>query len=266
MRWRTRDSPRRGWKAFGTSTPGKLLLGVAAVDALLLSAHGLHQVLVRADPEGWWPLPFRRRAVWNGGADGSLVELWGLLQLSSAAVLLVLLARRVPKHGILGTWGTVLLVMVADDLLRLHERAGAFLDLDHRVPALSAAGGQELGGLAFWVAVGTVLSVALVRSYTTSAAPARRAALILLAVTAPLGAVAVSYVLLSAFGGGLGDGTLALVLADVRVTVKLLSMTACLVLALHWSRTPPSTTGFCLYRVWDPAAEPGPRRPAEPMT
>lgn len=223
-------------------------------------------MLVRADPEGWWPLPFRRRAVWNGGADGSLAELWGLLQLSSAAVLLVLLARRVPKHGILGTWGAVLLVMVADDLFRLHERAGAFLDLEHRVPALSAAGGQELGGLAFWAAVGTVLSVALVHSYTTSAAPARRAALILLAVTGPLGAVAVSYVLLSAFGGGLGDGTLALVLADVRVTVKLLSMTACLLLALHWSRTPPSTTGSCLDPMWDPAAEPGPRRPAEPMT
>ena len=232
---------------FGTLGLGVLSLALLATDALVLTSHRLHHVLQRADPDERWPLPFRSQAVWNGGADGSLVELWGLLQLSVAAVLLMLLARRAPGRRVLAVWGAVLLVMVVDDLFRLHERAGALLALERWASALSAAGGQELGGLLFWAVVGAVLGAALVRTYTTSAAPARRAALLLLTATAPFGAVAVGYVLLSAFGGGLVDGLSGFVLVDVRVTAKLLTMTACLVLALRWTQAPPGG---------DPSGEP----------
>ena len=66
-------------------------------------------------------------------------------------------------------------------------------------------------------------------------------------ILAPFGAVAVGYVLLSAFGGGLVDGLSGFVLVDVRVTAKLLTMTACLVLALRWTQAPPGG---------DPSGEP----------
>ncbi|MFI7583270.1 hypothetical protein ACH9DO_05690 [Kocuria sp. M1N1S27] len=237
---------------------GVLSLGLLAGDALVLTAHRLHHGVRRIDPDERWPLPFRSHAVWNGGADGSLVELWGLLQLGVAAVLLLLLARRAPGRRVLAVWGAALLVMVADDLLRLHERAGAILGLERWDSALSAAGGQELGGLVFWAVVGTVLGAALVRAYTTSVAPARRAALLLLAATAPFGAVAVGYVLLSAFGDGALDGLAGLVLVDVRVTVKLLTTTACLVLALRWTGVP-----LLLGRPLTPPAAP-PRPDAGP--
>ncbi|MFE7629045.1 hypothetical protein [Kocuria sp. NPDC057446] len=226
----------------GTRRLGVLAVGLLAVDALALTSHRLHHAVLRADPDERWPLPFRSRAVWNGGADGSLLELWGLLQLSVAAVLLVLLARRAPGRRVLGMWGAVLLAMVLDDLFRLHERAGARLRLERWTTELSAAGGQELGGLVFWAVAGAVLGAALIGAHAASVAPARRASLLLLATTAPLGAVAVAYVLLSAFGGGLVHGLPGLVLVDVRVTVKLLTMTACLVLALRWTLNPPGGT------------------------
>ena len=101
---------------FGTLGLGVLSLALLATDALVLTSHRLHHVVQRADPDERWPLPFRSQAVWNGGADGSLVELWGLLQLSVAAVLLMLLARRAPGRRVLAVWGAVLLVMVVDDL------------------------------------------------------------------------------------------------------------------------------------------------------
>lgn len=218
---------------------GLLSMGLLAADALMLTSHRLHHLVLRADPDERWLLPFRSRAVWNGGADGSLVELWGLLQLGVAAVLLVLLARRAPGRRVLAVWGAVLLVLVADDLFRLHERAGAQLGLERWDSALSTSGGQELGGLVFWLVLGTALGAALVRAYTASAAPARRAALLLLAATAPFAVVAVFYVLLSAFGGGLTEGLSGFVLVDVRITVKLLTTTACLLLALRWTLNPP---------------------------
>lgn len=211
---------------------GGLTLGLVTVDALALTAHRLHQMVLQIDPEQRWPLPFRSHAVWNGGADASFVELWGLLQLGVAAVLLVLLGRGAPGRRVLAAWGAVLLVMVVDDLFRLHENAGALLRLERWDSALSATGGQELGGLLFWAVVCAVLGAVLISTYTTSAAAARRAALILLATTAPFGAVAVAYVLLSAFGGGMLDWRSELLLVDVRITVKLLTMTFLLVRAV----------------------------------
>lgn len=208
-------------------------LGLLAVDALLLIPHRLHTAVVRLGPEGAWPRPLDAIPWWVGTGDGSPVELWGQLQLVVAAVLLVRLALRAPGRRVLAVWGLALVLMAADDLFRIHERAGTVLGLERAGPGLNDVGAQELGGLLYWAVVGAVLGAALVRTCATSTPAARRAALVLVAAALPLAVVAVAYVALSAFASGVLTGLPGVVVVDVRVTVKLLTTTAFLVLAVH---------------------------------
>lgn len=214
-------------------------LGLLAVDALLLMPHRLHSVASRLGPDGAWPLSPEATSRWAGTGDGSLVELWGQLQLVVAAVLLVHLALRSPGRGVLAVWGLALVLMAADDRFRLHERAGRLLDLDGAAPALSGGGAQEVGGLLYWTVVGAVLGAGLRRTWATSTPAARRAALVLLAAALPLAAVAVGFVVLSVVGSGLLTGLPGVVVVDVRVTVKLVTTTAFLLLALRWRKLLP---------------------------
>ncbi|STX04959.1 hypothetical protein [Kocuria rosea] len=94
-----------------------------AVDAVEPTSHRLRHIVLRVDPDERWPWPLRSREVWNGVSDRSLLKLWGLLQLSVAAVLLVRLVRRAQGRRVLGMWEAVLLAMFLDDLFCPRERA-----------------------------------------------------------------------------------------------------------------------------------------------
>ena len=213
------------------------VLGLAAlaVDSLLLAIHRLHVLADRVGPAGGWPVPSEVSRGWAGTGDGSLIELWGQLQLVAAAVLLIHLALRASGRRVLAAWGVVLLTMAADDGLRLHERAGRRLNLGQVIPALPDRAAQEVGGLVYWAVVGFVLGAGLLWAYVTSTSAARRAARILLVSAVPLAAVAAAYVLLSAVDREFLSGLSGVVVVDVRVTVKLLTTTAFVVVAL-WLR------------------------------
>lgn len=208
------------------------------VDALLLIAHVLHRSGAVLVPDGSWMLPFRRAALWNGGMDGSLLELFGLLQLGAAAALLLGTGLRDRAHRVLAGWGGVLLLAIADDLFRIHERVGARLALDRLVPSLGATTAQELGGLLFWAVSGLVLVGGLVRLHRGSGQSARSASWRLLATVVPFVLVAVGYVLAGAVFPGLLGGPAGEVAALLRIAVKLLTMTLLLILALRIAELP----------------------------
>ncbi|MEX5270562.1 hypothetical protein [Kocuria sabuli] len=216
---------------------------VAAVamllDALLLIGHVLHHSASVLDPDGSSFVPFRRAALWNGGLDGSLVELFGLLQLGAAAVLLLGDGLRGPARRVLAAWGGILLLLLADDLSRIHERVGARLALDRLVPSLGATTAQELGGLLFWAVSGLLLVGGLVRLHRRSAPAARAASWALLATVVPFVLVAVGYVLLGLVRPGLLGGPEGEAVALVRITVKLLTTTLLLVQALRLTASRP---------------------------
>ncbi|MFF0904430.1 UNVERIFIED_CONTAM: hypothetical protein RF653_12205 [Kocuria sp. CPCC 205316] len=218
--------------------PVRIAGAAMVVNALMLIAHVIHRGGFALDPDGSSFRPFRSGALWNGGTDGSLMELFGLLQLGAAAVLLLRLGLRDAAHRVLAAWGGVFLLLIADDLFRIHERVGARLSLDRVVPSLGATAAQELGGLVFWAVSGLVLVGGLIRLHRASAPTARFQSWALLATVVPFVLVAVGYVLLGALRPGLFDGPWGEVAALVRITVKLLTMTLLLVRAVRLSAEP----------------------------
>ncbi|WIG16345.1 hypothetical protein [Kocuria rosea] len=222
------------WKReTAASRPVRIAGAVMVVNVLLLTAHVLHRSGFVLDPDGSWFRLFGTGALWNGGIDGSLMELFGLLQLGTAAVLLLRLGLRDSAHRVLAAWGGVFLLLIADDLFRIHERVGARLALDRLLPSLGATTAQELGGLLFWAVSGLVLVGGLTHLHRRSGAHARTESWALLATVLPFVLVAVGYVLVGAVRPGLFNGPWGEVAAMVRITVKLLTMTLLLVRAIR---------------------------------
>ncbi|MCM3485103.1 hypothetical protein [Kocuria rosea] len=222
------------WKReTAASWPVRIAGAVMVVNALLLTAHVLHRSGFVLDPDGGSLSLFRSSALWNGGIDGSLMELFGLLQLGAASVLLLYLGLRDSAHRVLAAWGGVFLLLIADDLFRIHERVGAHLALDRLLPSLGATTAQELGGLLFWAVSGLVLVGGLIHLHRRSGACARTESWALLATVVPFVLVAVGYVLVGAVRPGLFGGPWGEVAAMVRITVKLLTMTLLLVRTVH---------------------------------
>lgn len=212
---------------------------VMVVDALLLTAHVAHLSVFVLDLRGGWFPVLRWGTVWNGGLDGSLMELFGLLQLGVAALLFLRRGLLEPSHRVLAAWGAVFLLLILDDLFRIHERVGARLNLGRVVPSLDEAAAQELGGLVFWAVSGLVLAGGLIGLHRGSAPAARSASRAVLATVAPFAVVAVGYVLLSAVHPGLVHSPEGQLVALTRMTVKLLTMTLVLVQALRLSTSRP---------------------------
>lgn len=213
-------------------------LGVAVlfVDSMLLVAHILHRFGHRLTSNRDGVSLFQSSPIWNGGRDSSLIELFGHLQLGAAGLLLLLLSLRRPGQLVLAAWSVTFLAMAADDRFRLHERAGQFLELDTVQPSLSRLGAQEVGGLIFWAVAVLDLGAVLVVLHRRSSPAVRYESWRLLATIAPLGVVGVSYVLLSAVHPEFLDGPGGEAVVLVRVTVKLLTITAVLVQAAKlWS-------------------------------
>ncbi|PWF88757.1 hypothetical protein DEJ37_04530 [Kocuria rosea] len=208
------------------------------VNGLLLTAHVLHRGGFVLDPDGSWFRVFRMGALWNGGIDGSLMELFGLFQLGAAAVLLLRLGLRDAAHRVLAAWGGIFLLLIADDLFRIHERVGARLALDRLLPSLGATTAQELGGLLFWAVSGLVLVGGLIHLHHRSGARAHTESWALLAIVLPFALVAVGYVLVGAVRPGLFDGPWGEVAAMVRITVKLLTMTSLLARVMQLGAAP----------------------------
>src|SRR5699024_5494340 len=125
------------------------------------------------------------------------------LQLSAAALLLLFRGFSELAHRVLAAWGGVLLLLIADDLFRLHERVGARLALDRLAPSLGPGTAQELGGLIFWAVSGLLLVGGLIHLHRGSVAAARSESFAFLVTVLPFVLVAVAYVLAGVVRPGL---------------------------------------------------------------
>lgn len=219
--------------------PVRIAVAVVLIDALLLSAHVLHRSIYLLDPEGESSRLLRATAVWNGGMDGSIMELFGLLQLGSAAFLFILLGLREPAHRVLPAWGAIFLLLIADDLFRVHERVGARLAQNYLAPPLGEPSAQELGGLVFWVVSGLLLGGGLIRQHRHSSRSARLESWEVLFTVVPFVVVAVGYVMFSVVRPDLVHGPMGEVAALARMAVKLLTMTLLLVQAMQLTTSRP---------------------------
>ncbi|WP_368833839.1 hypothetical protein [Kocuria arenosa] len=202
------------------------------VDLLLLITHGLHHLGDKTGAPDSVEYVFESAAVWNGGRDGSLIELFGQAQLGAAGLLLIFMRMSTTRHRIFAVWGCVFLVITADDVLMLHERAGNLLHLDRLAPSLTGSDPQALGGLVFWLVAATALGSWLLVAYRASPPYDRHGSATLIVTVAPMAIVGVVYVLLSAFHpaalGGPGG-----VVVVIRMMVKLLTMTMVLIQAIR---------------------------------
>nr|KHD97531.1 hypothetical protein GY22_09375 [Kocuria polaris] len=167
--------------------------------------------------------------------DGSVMEMFGLIQLGAAALLFILVGLREPAHRVLSAWGVVFLFLIADDLFRVHERVGARLAQDRLAPSLGESSAQELGGLVFWAVSGLLLAGGLIHQHRHSSKAARLGSWEVLFTVVPFVVMAVGYVMFSVVRPDLVHGPVGELVALARMTVKLLTMTLLLLQAVRLS-------------------------------
>ena len=149
---------------------------VLAIDVLLLTANAALNT---------YAVPFFRNAMWDGDLDGSLIELFGYLQLAAASLaLLGLWVRR--RIGVYGAWALIFAVLVVDDWLMIHEYGGAqLIGLFHIQPA-AGLHPQDIAEILVWVILASVLGVLLLIAYERAPRVGRRDSNILFGLVALL--------------------------------------------------------------------------------
>jgi hypothetical protein len=150
------------WRATLADRPTRVYTVAAlAISAALLALAFIWHTLFYFDQTST-PLP----ATLTPWLDDSIPEyVEAILTLAGAAFLAR--AAWLKRDGLLAAWSLTLVVLAADNRLRLHESAGHVL-----APLLDpfSAGpitGRHLGELAFWFACGIVLSIAFVLGWRT---------------------------------------------------------------------------------------------------
>lgn len=205
-----------------------------SLDVVLLAIGAPHQIVSGSGPTAERPRVFAADSWWNGGNDGSVVEIFGQVQMTAAAVLLILAAlKRLSQAAVLGMWGCVFLVITVDDYFMLHERAGRVFSSTGPEVARVGFHPEEVGALLFWAMTGACLGAGLLIAHRSSLPRARRESWALGASLAPLAMLAVVYNLVGAFMVFDTGGQPQSVLDFVRTAVKLLTMTLIYVQALR---------------------------------
>ena len=140
------------------------LAALLLVDFILIGLHLWHESWrTGGQLTEWFEYPWLSLA-----SDGGLGEWTGYLQLSIAAVLLVVIAVR-DSAPVLAAWALTLAVAVADDALMLHENGGEAL-----VDALNLpAGAYTLAELAVWAGMAAILLPVLVLTHRAGDRSAR---------------------------------------------------------------------------------------------
>jgi hypothetical protein len=132
---------------------------------------GLHMVLRLI-----WRLDFHIDVLFRRGlllgTEGGYPEMFNYVQLAVLTGLLLLIFART-RQPIYAALGLVFLLALADDALRLHERAGSFA----AGMGLSGAAGlqaQQLGELLYFALVGLAMVAVLAHGFVSSAAEDRK--------------------------------------------------------------------------------------------
>ncbi|MCK9795167.1 hypothetical protein M1843_15560 [Isoptericola sp. 4D.3] len=128
---------------------------------------------------------------WKIDEDRSVAELVASAALLVAAALLARRARTLPQSPVLAAWAAVLLLVVADDLLRIHETVGGAVASRAGLTEAFGLDPQGWGELAVWGVLGAVSLAVLVATFLRSGPTARRVSWWLLGCVGVLGLAAV---------------------------------------------------------------------------
>lgn len=143
-----------------------VVIGVAVLDAVVILGNVMHSMAPYSDL-------LTGREAWNGTFEGSYAEMLGHAQLLLAAVLLMMLWRR-QRSPVYAAWAALLLTVVADDFLAIHETVGGWLVRVLDLPDIVGLRPQDLGELAVWAVLGVALLLLLAVAHVRSPAADRR--------------------------------------------------------------------------------------------
>ncbi|TDL42444.1 hypothetical protein [Kocuria rosea] len=206
-----------------------------AADALLLAVHAVHLVLRRWGAEQNIVTDFLLNTVWNGQNDRSVVEIWGYLQLATAALLLFYLSFRQIQGYAYAVWALIFLIMTADDVLEWHENIGAVFS-DSRSDALVfGAPAYAVGQILFWALVAAMLGALLLLAHRRSSPATRRGSTQLMAGTVLLAVFAVGVDLISAIVMETMGRTAYAVTVYIETIGELVFMSVILIVVLRLS-------------------------------
>jgi hypothetical protein len=106
--------------------------------------------------------------------DASLAEWFNYLQ-ATFCIVLLLGVFRATRQPLYAAWAVVFLVVVVDDSLMIHERAGHYLVSMLGIPTLPGLRPHESGELLVWAIIGSVLLGILWWGFARSGRNARAA-------------------------------------------------------------------------------------------
>lgn len=147
-----------------------------ALDGVLLGINVVHHLVVQAEVSG---IPFDNLFAWIGwfGAkDGSVLEIVGHIQLLMAAILLVVLARRIRQRVYLG-WAFAFLVLALDDYYMWHENFGGVFERFTGVWTFFGLRSLDVGELLFFAVFVAVWGGVIYRFHRLAPAAVQRSSL-----------------------------------------------------------------------------------------
>ena len=212
-----------------------LSTGALVAAALVVVLHLLH---VRASTSAPAWLHDEHLAL---NRDRGLAELLGYAELLVAAGFLVAVHRRA-REAVVLAWAAVLLLVLADDSLFLHERVGYQVVARWGVQDAAGLRGSDLGELGAWAVMGLGAAVLLLVSSRRSSRNARRALRPFVLAFAALVFFAVVVDLLDQALGGDGQAVAGIALDPALRVVEsggeLLSVTALMLTAARLALPP----------------------------
>lgn len=138
--------------AFAASAPARVRVLVCIAASLnVLVMVGL-MIYLHVEQHGG-PRFFLHWRFWVG-ADRSFAEIVASAQLAAAAVVLLVLWLQRPTAKLYLGWASLFLVMVADDLGRLHEEGSRILRTLFELPVLPGLRPHDTGELISWFVIG----------------------------------------------------------------------------------------------------------------
>jgi hypothetical protein len=127
---------------------------------------------------------------WWLGQDGGYAERYGYFKTTTTAVLLVVHLVR-SRQWVYGAWSLVLLAILLDDALELHERGGLALGESLGLPGTSAYE-SNLGEILIWATLGIPLLLVVLLTHRRAGPSARAMSTAFGALTAILFGFAVA--------------------------------------------------------------------------
>lgn len=125
-------------------------------------------LLVLAGLAHWAGSPAFASTRWDVNRDRSFVEIYGYVQVLSAAALLLLVHRRRRGSPVYVGWAVALSTVVLDDALEWHERVGYWLSVRTSVVPPPGLRAQDLGELTFWALLGAAVLLVLWATHVRS--------------------------------------------------------------------------------------------------